>query len=810
DAEPHKVRHWFFVQDGGFPVDVEPALGVFRSPLWLGRNAFREEKRPPSKDSWPPKRKDDDPDAHDHVEHAAASQQVGYASLPIEALTNLISGLTRGTPERGMAEVSELGAQRLHRLSEAEDEGNGDAGEGPWKLLPTQLDDALEKLKQRALDTVGLATEGIVSSFLEDAANSVSKELYAGLGAIVRTSDGLPSVLKHTGKINIAQLDDIRKLDLARGGLRLGVQLLWGSQSGLARAIGDQLWETTFTGRGKLAEAGVDLLKRLLDYRLGNGRAAMLLSMGLDSAPGRLQLDLPAEPRFGSELLGQNSGSRAYVVGTILDEGTSFGSGTAAGSLLVADATTPFEPGEVLFAGRKKVGRVETDEPVVDRTSTDAQRPMRAVTGLGLRALRFKPAKPGGSVSPALRAPLRAKLPEAIDTPERGVQERVLRDIASAWDGELRTDPLWTFFDRRITVHPQGGCPMGPADRAVTKPTGEVYGCEGLYVMDAAAFPGPVGTNPSATIAAIAEYKVAKFIERSAGEKTQLLNPNALEGLPRAFERLQEEREKAVAWVDAEGRELLDPLRLLPSNPSSVEPAHQPVGIEFTERMEGTIERDGWQPIQTELTVRIDDLAEFLARHARGVEVRIPIIEGTLAIGNERKLIREQKRASDPPEHSGGNGKPKGDKWILEPHESYMVVMARPGLDNEGNEVRTIEYHLVTRNGRRILEGKKTIRDDPGFDAWEDTTWLDIEALTEFNKKGKKIGVSKGELLLPAQAFFDMQLPSFKADTDDPARQMWAMATFGRFFFGHLAAVYLPELDRLGGLASNLMRRGHG
>lgn len=402
---------------------------------------------------------------------------------------------------------------------------------------------------------------------------------------------------------------------------------------------------------------------------------------------------------------------------------------------------------------------------------------------------------------------MRAKLPEAIDTPERGVQERLLRDIASTWDGELRTDPLWTFFDRRITVHAQGGCPMGPKDRAVTKPTGEVYGCEGLYVMDAAAFPGPVGANPSATIAAIAEYKVAKFIERSAEKRTPLLNSDALEGLPRALVRLEEEREEAVAWVEPT-RQLLDPLGDLPSNSSSVEPAHKSVGIEFTERMEGatgTIDGEGRQSIETELTVRIDDLADYVARHARGVDVPIPIINGTLTIGNERELIREQKRASDPLEHSGGNGEPDPN-WNLKPDESYIVVMARPGLDDRGNEIRTIDYRLVRHDGR-IFKGEKTIRDDPGFDAWEDTTRLDI---AEFNEKDEEVPGSKGELQLPAQAFFDMQLPSFKADTDDPARQIWAMATFGRFFFGHLAAVYLPELDRLGGLASNLMRRGHG
>jgi hypothetical protein len=49
---------------------------------------------------------------------------------------------------------------------------------------------------------------------------------------------------------------------------------------------------------------------------------------------------------------------------------------------------------------------------------------------------------------------------------------------------------------------------------AVTRPDGEVIGCPGLYVMDAAAFPRSVGVNPSAAILAIAEYKVEKFIDR--------------------------------------------------------------------------------------------------------------------------------------------------------------------------------------------------------------------------------------------------------------------------------------------------------
>ena len=352
----------------------------------------------------------------------------------------------------------------------------------------------------------------------------------------------------------------------------------------------------------------------------------------------------------------------------------------------------------------------------------------------------------------------------------------------------------------------------------MTKPTGEVHGCDGLYVMDAAAFPGPVGANPSATIAAIAEYKVAKFIEWCSKNHPRRVNADAKKDLCA-------KRKAAKALVDPK-RSVLDPLGSTMSSHDSVEPAHRPVGIEFTEEMEGVVGRDRrLRPIKIELRVRIDDLSEFLALHARDSNEPIPIVRGTLTIGEYQEGFRKRKRVDDETPEAGGVGRlMNGREYEIDSEKSYMVVMARPGLDDRGTEVRTIEYHLVTKEYQKdskeydevitkdtwTLEGKKTIRDDPGFDAWEDTSRLDIEKLSGTDADGKPVDESEGELLLPASAFFSRQLPSFKADTDDPARQAWAMATFGRFFFGHLAAVYLPELARLGELTSNFMRRGHG
>ena len=56
-----------------------------------------------------------------------------------------------------------------------------------------------------------------------------------------------------------------------------------------------------------------------------------------------------------------------------------------------------------------------------------------------------------------------------------------------------------------LTAHPLGGCPMGADERTgVVDAHGEVFGYPGLFVADGSIMPGPVGPNPSFTIAALA------------------------------------------------------------------------------------------------------------------------------------------------------------------------------------------------------------------------------------------------------------------------------------------------------------------
>jgi cholesterol oxidase len=91
--------------------------------------------------------------------------------------------------------------------------------------------------------------------------------------------------------------------------------------------------------------------------------------------------------------------------------------------------------------------------------------------------------------------------------------EACFEQIAKALGGRMLKSP-WKRLNRSITIHPLGGAVMASDPRhGVVDPWGEVFGFPGLYVADGAAMPGPVGVNPSFTIAAFAD----RVAERIAG-----------------------------------------------------------------------------------------------------------------------------------------------------------------------------------------------------------------------------------------------------------------------------------------------------
>ncbi len=87
---------------------------------------------------------------------------------------------------------------------------------------------------------------------------------------------------------------------------------------------------------------------------------------------------------------------------------------------------------------------------------------------------------------------------------------RTGRAIADILDGTFKDNPPW-YVGRVVTVHPLGGCPMGRNEReGVVDSYGQVFGYPGFVIADGSVMPGPVGPNPSNTIAALAH----RFSER--------------------------------------------------------------------------------------------------------------------------------------------------------------------------------------------------------------------------------------------------------------------------------------------------------
>jgi cholesterol oxidase len=93
-----------------------------------------------------------------------------------------------------------------------------------------------------------------------------------------------------------------------------------------------------------------------------------------------------------------------------------------------------------------------------------------------------------------------------------------MRGLVEQLGGDYLEPPTSRSLGRLITVHPLGGCPMGrDAGEGVVNSFGRVFGYDGLFVSDGSVMPGPVGANPSLTIAAFAERLACNLLEGRDG-----------------------------------------------------------------------------------------------------------------------------------------------------------------------------------------------------------------------------------------------------------------------------------------------------
>ncbi len=112
----------------------------------------------------------------------------------------------------------------------------------------------------------------------------------------------------------------------------------------------------------------------------------------------------------------------------------------------------------------------------------------------------------------------------ATSVPYFDAMRERMKTIAAGFGGQFTRNLISDFFKRVITVHPVGGCPMDTdTSPGVIDTFGRVRGVPGLRVCDGSVFPGPVGPNPSLTIAAFAHRSAENLV--AEGDFTQPPRP---------------------------------------------------------------------------------------------------------------------------------------------------------------------------------------------------------------------------------------------------------------------------------------------
>jgi choline dehydrogenase-like flavoprotein len=340
--------------------------------------------------------------------------------------------------------------------------------------------------------------------------------------------------------------------------------------------------------------------------------------------------------------------------------------------------------------------------------------------------------------------------------------ESLMRDVACALGGKLRVNPLWSFARKPVTVHSQGGCPMSDDPKTgVTSPFGEVYGCPGLFVMDAAAFPTSVGVNPSATIAAVAERGMAKLV-----------------GEP-------EHKHAAAEWWAqqswrGEEKIALEPCR----NAAGKKTVNRPIGIAFDETMTGF----HWP---TPVPGTDSDPNSDAAYRAAEVEGRLRGSTLSIKLGATIPDLSAFVHAKRHTVDVKGIAKLVWDSAEIKEETTYTVSGTLTLPDGANGASDRMFYELHFDGVDIVLTGFKRLRNDSGTDTWRDTSRL----LMTLN--GPRGVCSHGIIHVALDEFIFDQLPSFRVlNTEDPARIAWALSSFGAYFFGHLQRIYLPQLGK--------------
>ncbi|MFW2544950.1 GMC oxidoreductase [Primorskyibacter sp. 2E107] len=321
--------------------------------------------------------------------------------------------------------------------------------------------------------------------------------------------------------------------------------------------------------------------------------------------------------------------------------------------------------------------------------------------------------------------------PQVGHRPQFESVAKALRAATAATGGTYVPNPVWTdLMDKAlITVHPLGGCPMGESAGS------------GVVDGDCRVFDGLGGVHDGLFVCD------GSVLPRSVG-----VNP--LFTISAVAERAM------MRLAQAEGR-ALDTDAPTPTLPAR---APAPIGLRFTEKMAGQMTPAG-------STTPVD--CHFVA---------------TITMPNAQAFFADRDAAA---EMTATLVAP----WVSE--RAMAAVDGRFRLFSRHPEVpgaRAMEYSmpLVTGDGRAVLfVGRKTLRDDPGFDVWADTTTLSCRIIDGHDPGGAVLATGTLGIAIPD---FIRQLSTMEVlHAPSVAARLKTMGGFARLFGGHLVAAYGPD-----------------
>ncbi|WP_214411772.1 GMC oxidoreductase [Sphaerisporangium fuscum] len=327
-----------------------------------------------------------------------------------------------------------------------------------------------------------------------------------------------------------------------------------------------------------------------------------------------------------------------------------------------------------------------------------------------------------------------------------------MRRIADVLGAEHSGMPAW-LGKRIITVHPLGGVPMGrhPGE-GVCDAFGEVFDHPGLYIADGAALPGPVGANPSLTIAALADRMCTRLLERRPVGGTGHTNRGKTHmtvGTGRAGAAPSEEARGLVAGRPAER-----------------------TSLSFTEEMGGYVSLGATDPRSADISGRSEgDRLSFRL---------------TIVVDDVDRFLSE-------PEHRA-----RAEGWVEAPSCGGRRLVERgwfnlfsPGGAPDRREMR---YRLWFTDGQGrpfTLAGVKDVHHGPATRLWLDTSTLFTRLLEGHVPDGEdETAVVAGAGALHIQPM-DLAATLKSFHTEGP-HGLSALTRFGRFFVGELWDVYGP------------------